>query len=355
MGFSLNPISDVASLGNTIGNVFEPVAGALAGSGGNTQIVPGQGNAAALGGTAPGMGAGMTAGQPTKAISSTPAGAAGYTVGVNDPSTLAGYDQAMGNINTAIGQLAPAQTVFDNNLQGGYTSALNGINQQQAADNATYTGDKTQTGQNFVQAKDQIGDNASSSLNSLLRLLGSRGAGGSSDYQFAAPQAVATQAAQQRSGAGQTFAQNDASLDTNWNNYLTGVNKSKGDLQTQLTNQQNAEAANVANNKASLLQQLASLSAQKAAATGGNATGAAQPFLDQANNLVSQATQLGQQAPVFNVAPQTYSAPSLSSYEVNPFAPAQTQNPTAATDLASPYLSLLLGNQKDKTATNLGA
>jgi hypothetical protein len=180
----------------------------------------------------------------------------------------------------------------------------------------------------------------------LQRLLGSRGAGGSSAYNQVAPEAVGREATLQRTGASNTFGQNNQALDTNWNNFLTGYNNEVAGAGAQRDQQRQGLQSNVETNRASLLQTLAQLSAQRAQAAGGNGVGAAQPFLDQANAVLDHISN-------YNVAPinyqtQAYAAPDLANYTVNPNAAPTAQGQPASTDYFSPYLAALLGKKQQQ-------
>lgn len=278
---------------------------------------------------------------------STSAGTAAASPQV-DPATIAAYQQGIDNVNTHIGQLDNQLNIGNQNIDTGFNSNLNKLTQAKANNQAQYDTTKQQTTQDFVTNKNTIGSNAGSSINSLQRLLGARGAGGSSAAVFNAPQAVLQEAAQQRAGAGQTFGRNNQGLDTNWNSYVQGFNNDVTDLGNQRDNQRHGLRAQIDTTRASLLNSLATLTGQKTAAQGGNAVAASQPFLDQANTLGAQADQLGLQSPVYQVNPTTYQTPSLESYTGGQFAAPQYGGSNALTDSVSPFLSLLLGNNKQK-------
>jgi hypothetical protein len=278
----------------------------------------------------------------------TPAAAgSSVTAGVNDPATLAAYDQAIGNTQSAVDRLPGQLNSANNGVDVSFTNALNQLLAGKNQANQSYTTNKQQAGTDFVQAKNTIGANAGNTLNGLLRLLGSRGAGGSSTALLSAPGAVASGATQQRGAATNTFGANNQALDTNWNNYLTGYNNqvtgatSQRDQQKQSNQQQNQSQ------QASLLQTLASLTGQRTAATGGNATGAAQPYLDQANGILNGLSNYTVNP--INYQTQAYQAPSQASYSTNPQATPSYQGQTQANDYTSPYLSALL-KQKQPTA-----
>lgn len=258
--------------------------------------------------------------------------------------SAAQYDQAIGNTQSALDRLGAQLNSGYSSLDTQATDALNqlllGRNQGETA----YKGNKQQTATNYVGAKNTIGANAGSTLNSILRLLGSRGAGGSSAYNIAAPGAVARQATLQRTDASNTDAQNNQALDTNWGNFLTGYDNQVSGVNSQKQRGRQSLEQNIDSNRASLLQTLAQLSGQRAAAAGGSATGAAQPYFDQANSVLDRTAN-------YSIAPityqtQAYQAPSLSSYNVNPNAAPTYQGQGASNDYVSPYLQSLLGKKQ---------
>lgn len=273
--------------------------------------------------------------------------ASGGAGGAVDPNTLAQYDQEIGNVNSAINRLPGQLATGNKNIDTAYNSSYDTLQGQKATGQRDYNTNKNTTAQNFVQAKNTIGSQAGNSLNSLLRLLGARGAGGSLAATQVAPTAVARNATLQRTGEGNTFAQNNQNLDTQWNDFLTGWNTDLQDIGRQRTDSQHSLQAKIDQTKAQLLQNLATLQGQRTDAAGGNAVSAAQPYLDQANSLLSQADSLGTETPVYKTAPHVYTAPNLASYTVNPnAAPVMGNGDSGSLDMLTPYLSLLMGKKQ---------
>ncbi len=261
-----------------------------------------------------------------------------------DRNAIAQFDQAIGNTNSAIGRLNPQFDQGASQINASYQDALNQLLTGKNQANATYDTNKHQTATDYVSSKNTIGANAGSSLNGLLRLLGSRGAGGSSAATITAPGAVARQATQQRADVSGTYGKNNQALDTNWNNYLTGYNNEVSKVGSQKSQQEQALRGQIENSRASLLQTLAQLSGQRAQAAGGNAVGAAQPYIDQANRALDAAVN-------YRVSPiayqtQAYTAPDLSKYTVNPNATPTYNGETQGNDYTSPYLAALLGKKQ---------
>jgi hypothetical protein len=257
------------------------------------------------------------------------------------------YDQGIGQVNAAIGNLPGQQQSANSKIESSYQDALATLLGAKNQANTAYTGNKTQTAKDYIGAKNTIGASAGNTLNGLLRLLGSRGAGGSSAALITAPGAVTRQATQQRSDVGNTFGANNQSLDTNWHNYLEGYGNQVKSAGKQREEQISGNQDAFNSQKATLLQQLAQLSGQKAAYTGGNAAAASQPYLNQANSLLSTVGK-------FNYTPvgyetQAYNAPDLGKYTFNSATPTvQGQSPT--NDYVSPYLAALLGKKQQTVA-----
>lgn len=268
---------------------------------------------------------------------------AAYGGAANYNNTVNSYDQAIANAQGAIGRLPgqqnSANSAINSSSQDALSQLLGGFNQAKSS----YDTNKLQTGQNFVTSKNSVGANAGNSLNSLLRLLGSRGAGGGSPVAGARG-AVAQEATLQRGDLGRTFGQNNQALDTGWGNYNTGYNNQVSSVNKQRDNSlaQNADRFNT--QQASLLQSIAQLSGQKAGYTGGNATAASQPYLDQANGLLNGLGNFNY-TPV-NYQTQAYQSPDLAKYTTNPYSTPTVQGQPQTSDYTSPYLAALLGKKQ---------
>lgn len=261
-----------------------------------------------------------------------------------DTAAVAQYDQGINNANAALNRLGAQQESGNSGIDASWQNALNQLLLSKNQGEKSYNLNKKQTADDYVSAKNTIGANAGNTLNSVLRLLGSRGAGGSSAFNIAAPNAVSRQATIQRSEASNTNAKNNQALDINWNNFMTGYNNQVSSANSQREQQRQALASQIENSRGTLLQTIAQLAGMKASAMGGNAAGAAQPYLDQANAALDRAVS-------FRVNPisyqtQAYEAPSLGSYNTNPGAAPTYQGQGASNDYFSPYLAALLGKKQ---------
>lgn len=270
-------------------------------------------------------------------------GTGGSTI---DQNVLGQYQTAIDTTQGALGRLPKQLGIAQGNINNQFKTNQNELNTAKNNAKSSYDTSNTQNQQNYRTDKNQIADSASSGLRGLLRTLGAYGAGGSSDALYVAPQAVATQASAERSGAGQNYAQNAQTLDTNWNNFLNEDTNSRKKLDDWRTQQLNGVESQSETTKQSLLSKLADLMGQKAAYEGGSYQGAAQPFVDQANALSGSIDDLARINPSYNGVTPTYEAPTLGSYEVNPNTQVTASN--ALEQSSTPFLSLLLGNNQKK-------
>lgn len=311
----------------------------IGGGGGNAQAPPKKSGSSSGSGT-------YTGGSGSSSASSS----AASQQAAQQAAQIAAYNQSIANEQAGINRLSPSFEVSKANAQAAYNQAINQLNQQKALDQQSYNKNVGQTKTDYVGAKNTIGTQAGNSLNSLLRLLGAHGAGGGSAALYNAPEAVTRQATIQRTGASDTYGKNMQNLDTNWNNYLNAYNQNLKAEDIKRQNSVNSAWANIDQQRAAALQNLAKLIGARASAQGGDASGASQPYLDQANAFLNEAVQKGRAVPVPKANPLVYNAPDLAAYTVNPNATPTVQGQSPASDYFSPYLSALLGKKQDNTA-----
>jgi hypothetical protein len=282
--------------------------------------------------------------------------ASGGTGGVSyNPAEVAQYDQGINTANAALGRTDNQLNTALGNIGKQYSQKYN--EQQTGYNNAEnqYSTNTATNQQQYRTNKNTINDAASGGLRGLQRLLGSRNAGGGSSALFSAPQAVADVATRERSGAGQTYGQNQAGLDTTWGTFKNDFDNERRKLTDWRSSQENEARSKIAQTKQSLLSTLAELTGKRAAALGGSATGAAQPYLDQVNSLAGQIDQLAAINPTYTGNTPVYKAPDIASYTVN-----QTEGPTLGQSVGgeqlTPFLSMLLGQKRDENplVRNLG-
>jgi len=268
--------------------------------------------------------------------------------GVVDSNALRSFDQSINNTQSAIDRLGSQLNSGYSGIDSSYQNAINQLLGGKNQGERNYDENVKTTRTNYIAGKNTVGANAGSTLNSLQRLMGARGAGGSSAYEVAGPQAVSRQATLQRNDLSNTFGANIKGLDQSWGDFMQGYNNQVSGAGHQRDQQKSELQRQIDNNRASLLQSLAQLAGQRDQVAGGNGTGASQPYLDQANSILDRTANYTT-SPI-NYSVEAYKAPSLSSYTTNPNAAPTYQGQKSNTDYFSPYLAALLGKkQTNKT------
>ncbi len=269
-----------------------------------------------------------------------------------DRNAIAGYDQSIGQANAALGRLGAQLNSGYSGIDASTSDALNKLLAGKNLAEKGYNDNTLSTKNSFVAGKNTIGANAGQQLNSIQRLLGSRGAGGSSAATVTAPNAIARQSTLQRGDLTQNFGHNIQSLDQNWGQYQQDYGNQVSGVNSQKEQQRQALEQSIGQNRANLLQQLATLSGQRAAAAGGNPTGAAQPYLDQASSVLNGLANYTVKPIDYKV--NAYQAPDLSKYTTEPGPAATYQGQGQTSDYFTPALSALLG-KKQQTNTAAAA
>ena len=238
-----------------------------------------------------------------------------YSAPVIDYNKIAQYDQQIGFLNSAVNRLAGNLSSGQSDITSSWQNALNQLLAAKNVAEGQYNQNKDTTAKDFVQAKNTIGFNAGTSLNGLLRLLGSHGAGGSTTARVLLPGAVARQATLQRNDASSTNAKNNQALDQNWGQYTLDYGNQVNSANSQKDQKLGELSRNIEDKRAGLLQQIAALAGQRAATAGGNPTAAAQSYLDAANAALDRATNYTTTPISFQT--QAYKAPDLSKYIID--------------------------------------
>ncbi|RYH70504.1 MAG: hypothetical protein EON54_01335 [Alcaligenaceae bacterium] len=256
-------------------------------------------------------------------------------------------DQSASTIQNGLNRLGGQLDIARSNIGSQFSQKDNELNSQRASTENSYKTSTTQNGQNLRTNKNTITDQASSGLRGLMRMLGSYGAVGS-DLGLAGS-AVADDASQKNAGAGQTFAQNQQSLDTNWGNYRSQFDNEKKKVNDWRDNElRNAEATSLSTRQ-DLLSKLADIRGQRAAAAGGNYAGAAAAQLAEANSLSSRIDGLGRLNPTYTGNTPVYTQAELDSYRAGQGTAASAENAGGvAGGLNTPYLNMLLGREEQK-------
>lgn len=259
-------------------------------------------------------------------------------------------EQNRGQLNGLSGLLGELNKSTDSD----YNVKRNELQSAYDRSKAEYDSSTTQNQQQLQTNKNTIADRASQGLRGLLRTLGAMGAGGSSSAMYNAPELVTAQANQERTGANQTFGENQQKLDTNWGNYQIDHENDKKKLEDWKAGQLRENEQKVLNQKNSLLQTLADAYVQRGSA-GQGAGNAINELTQQMKSNQSRLNELNRfVAPQYNGMRANYATPSLSSYN--------TGNSSITTEVSdapqagmnanvTPTLAMLLG-VKDRKDSN---
>lgn len=241
---------------------------------------------------------------------------------------LAEYDQGIGQLEHGLGRIDNQLGVRLGNINNQYNTKKNELKSSWNRAEGQFN---DQTRQNQQQRRtniNNINDRSAVGLRGLLRSLGSMGAVGS-DMQLAG-RAVQNQANQQRTGAGQTYAQNQKQIDTTWGQFKNDYADEDKKLNDWKVNEDNAARQSSQTTRQNLLTQLAQMKSQKAAAQGANGANAARADLGRANALSSEIDNLGRQQNTYSGNKVQYNAKDLDSYKVEGDTAVGVSDPQAA-------------------------
>jgi hypothetical protein len=271
-------------------------------------------------------------------------GGSGYTTGT---SGITAQDRdylnsQINQVNWGIGQLDPQLQVAKDNIGTQYNAAFNKLQGGFNTAQGQYGELKDQIGQDYQKAGSNIDVSVGAGNRSLKRLLGRFGAGSSSAAKVLAPYAAGKQGARQRGEVADQFVVNNTNADQGWNQYKTNYDQEVSGLSDWKRNQENQATADVNSRRASFLQQLGGIQSQLS-----GSVAAANPYISQAQGLLSGLTDLGRQYnTAANVKAPTYQRADTSPYEFSRAgAPTLGEN-VAIQDAVNPYASLF--GQKDK-------
>ena len=240
---------------------------------------------------------------------------------------LAEYDQGIGQLEHGLGRIDNQLGVRLGNINNQYNTKKNELRSSWNRAEGQFN---DQTRQNQQQRRtniNNINDRSAVGLRGLLRSLGSMGAVGS-DMQLAG-RAVQNQANQQRSGAGQTYAQNQRQIDTTWGQFKNDYADEDKKLNDWKANEDSAARQASQTTRQNLLTQLAQLRSQKAAAQGANGANAARADLARANALSGEIDSLGRQQNTYTGNKVQYNAKDLDAYKVGGDTSVGISNPTS--------------------------
>lgn len=259
-----------------------------------------------------------------------------------------GFNQTIDATQAQINDLTPAYNSLLTSAGNTYQSTINDLGQRRAEADKVYGDNKTSSAREYNTAKNVIRTNTGNTIRGIDTMIGSHGGGGQSAGDYAA--LLAGKAGTSQLGdAGVNFGKNEQSLDTAHANFITGYNTNVTNAGLQRDADVNAANANIQTQKANLLQRLATLFNERAAASGRSGVAESQPLIDESKRLLSSAAAVGAPRVIPAQTPSVYTPPALDSYTTNPTAVTQGGN-SAANDTVQPFYATLFNRGKQLQA-----
>lgn len=267
--------------------------------------------------------------------------------------TAAFYQGQIDSLNSRAGQLDNIQNVGLQNYQNSYNQNANRLDYSKAQARNQYDTSLSNNQQQYARNRTGIVTNTQANVNALQRLLGMNGAGNSSASYDLVPYAAGLQGTHQLADAQNVYGQNGLNLDNNWKNYQTNWDNTKTNLDQQNYAGQNSLRASIAQQRANILDAIATAATNRDYAKGASyqtALANQGGYRDQVNNLLSQISSLGNQYQnnILRVTDPTYTTPTVNQWLLNQnLGPlARTTSPGAGTSDVNPIIAPILTNQK---------
>lgn len=264
-------------------------------------------------------------------------------------------DQGINQANDAMGRLNGQQTTAINNLNNDYNSAYNRLLGNQAAANQQYTTNTNNQVQDYVNSRANISSNMRNLATSAQRLLGSQGAGGGSAERFTVPNAAQLVGSNQNARVQQTNQRNLAALTAGHNEDERNFKNSFADLSSQLDKNTRATQSQYEQQRADLLNTIATLTGQKAILNGQNyqqALAATQPFTSRIGGILNTIDRLAANPSTIREQAVTLAQPNLADYAYDRFT-TPTANASAPQDPTLSAIAALLGGEDQKKQQQL--
>lgn len=263
-------------------------------------------------------------GQPKTDTTNTPSGAYSGSGGASgyDPGDLAYLDSTADQLRRMLGS---AQTSLGQglaNLGDSFNRETGTANQARSRALENFAIQREDTTRDKQTAIGKVDTNARTLNDSLRRILGMAAGSGSSAYQFAAPNAVARQASQQRSSVLGDFAENDRNLTLSENRAKTDFESLLEDLERQRRERESELRGGILEREQDINTNLGNVAAERAKLLGGGYSQvrlAQQPFQDAINDRQSQLDSLFERfrSPTLTPKAVNVQKPELRDYLVD--------------------------------------
>ncbi len=281
-------------------------------------------------------------------------GAAG--VSPSDPNQVQYFNDQINSLQRLLDSSGRQKDQGIWNINNSYNRNLTGINDSESKAMRDYGIREQDTLASKRGALGQIDTNARTTNDTLSRIFGLAGAGVSSAAQQVAPNAVARQATQQRTGAQNTYGTNLRSIDLAKTDAQAGFKRGREDLDSERRQKESSFLSTILNSQNDINSQLSDAVTQREIAEGGTyggSQGDRQPYQDRIASNTSALEQLfaSYQDPSYNVKPVNVQSPDLSEYTADPITVRLQQQFPGVDPSLLPYYAML--QEKNKRQTGL--
>lgn len=206
-------------------------------------------------------------------------------------------------------------------IAGQYDRTVNDANTSRSRALEDFGVKGQQIEQGKTKAIGQVDTNARTLADSVRRMLGMASGSGSSAYKIAAPNAIARQASQQRTGVLDNFGQNSMALDTAQKRATEDFGSLLENLKSDRLQRESEFQAGIDNERNNIEQNLAEVARQRVLAQGGGydqVKAAIAPLQESISNRTAAIDGLfSKYATPFSVKPVTVNTPELKDYTVD--------------------------------------
>lgn len=267
---------------------------------------------------------------------------------IYDPQAALTYDLGIDQANGALGRLDSQLGTGLGNIESQYNQGYNTLLGQQAVADRNYNTGKTNQLQDYQSAREGVASNTRNLLLNTRRLLGANGAGGGSADRYAAPAAAQQEGNNQNAVVKKTNSRNLVALDTGYDDDKRNIQGSMADLLRQRQQGENSYKSQVEQQRADLLNTIATLTGQKTINNGGSlaqAQAAVNPYTSRIGGILNTIDSLAANPATIRANQVQLAAPDLQQYSYDRFnAPTIAQQDPG---LVRAYQTLL-GNQDDQ-------
>lgn len=276
-----------------------------------------------------------------------------YTPGTAGPTAeeaanIGLYETQLGDLNSLLGRADTGLNQGLSSLNDSYQSNVNSQTSQKNQALQDYSDKRVQTNKDKLGAYDIAAKNANNGYRSLAQIIGRASGSGSSAFQDLLPDVVGRDLSSKRGEANQVYASNLGNIDTAQKKTEGSFAQILQDLANQRSSQEQQLRTGVEQNKQGILQNQQTLSAQLAAARGGNPAAAAgqfQPAIENSRNAVE--SFFNQFKPTVTAQQAAIAAPDLSQYEVDR---SNVNAQQSGGDPTNPYADILRKRLQDQAA-----